>query len=1140
MSPTRPLERVDSRPSASVSFPAPESPVKPRLTAKPNARVQQAIGPGRTALVAPEDAAGGGPTVGMTSIPVQPSKVQAPPLRDETLPRERLLDWLSVKIHNRIVLLAAEAGYGKTTLLADFSRRTRVRMLWYRIDLTDRDPMVFLHHLVGAVRMRIPDGSAAAFSLLSEVGPTGPALDVIVEAFVRGLSELPNDATALVLDDYHVIEDSPDIRPIVREIVARAPERLTLVFSSRKLPQIPIARLRAQGEVAELRTADLRFDESETERLFRDSYAMPLEPGIASELAQRTEGWAASLQLVQSAIRGRSTAEIRSFVHSLSGAEGDLYDYLAEEVVGELPEDLQLFLMRTSVLDTIDPEFGAVAAGLRPDDVRSLIEDAERAGLLSRRGSVGRHVVRSHPLVRDFLQARLRRAVGDDGVAAIHRRVAVAAEPLDWALSGRHFAAAGDPRDVRRVLHGAIDSILSSGAYATAATLLEADDDEPDAVTLVIRSREAMQSGDLESAVRLGEIALDAPKSGDFAAINALSMRFAGGLLDEARLLAADVERDSVNEIARRIARSTAGMLESSLEGSLSEGLMALQRLQAALPEGHASGHYWGVSKLNSAHYSMAMGDPLVALANADEAIDLLKDTSTRIEAVSARLIRARALAHQGQMNEARNEARRARSDASRIVEAAAESAEIELLYGDADLARAHLAEIPAGTAEAAPEADLLRFCRILLSIRDGRPDAALVEADKLRFGQPATSVAMEAGRHVIRAHSALSAGHSIRALIPRALEISERQGAEFWRRYALLLAALAGPDPQLSREIASADALDGAYMTLVAEIIATRLAGLDSTAFECVEREVLRHPDRWRPALREAIGSHESTIDRAGPLLEAIGTADDVPRLRSLSRRRRAVGPDLGRTLARRLAAHVQIEDLGRVSIEIGPRRVEATELRRKVLALLCFLVTRARFSATREEVIETLWPALEPSVAVNSLNQTVYFLRRVFEPRYTEDLSPGYVAQDAETVWLDAELISARSELCRRLLRALPTEPNPDQVLELQVLYRGRFALDFAYEDWAADYRESIHAAYLRVVEGALRHDLNSGNVDRGIAVAERAMEVESDSDELQAMAIRLYRIAGHHAAAAEQYAQYSRSLLGLGVDPPPIEKV
>lgn len=1139
MSPTRPLERVDSRQSASLSFPAPESRVQPRHPEAPDARFHQAVGSGRAALAAPEDAAGG-PTVGMTSIPVQPSKIQAPPLRDETLPRERLLDWLSVKIHNRIVLLAAEAGYGKTTLLADFSRRTRVRMLWYRIDLTDRDPMVFLHHLVGAVRIRIPDGSAAAFSLLSEVGPTGPALDVIVEAFVRGLSELPDDATAMVLDDYHVIEDSPDIRPIVREIVARAPERLTLVFSSRKLPQIPIARLRAQGEVAELRTADLRFDESETERLFRDSYSMPLEPGIASELAQRTEGWAASLQLVQSAIRGRSTAEIRSFVHSLSGAEGDLYDYLAEEVVGELPEDLQLFLMRTSVLETIDPEFGAVAAGLRPDDVRSLIEDAERAGLLSRRGSIGRHVVRAHPLVRDFLLARLRRAVGDDGVASIHRRVAVAAEPLDWALSGRHFAAAGDPHDVRRVLHGAIDSILSSGAYATAATLLESDHDEPDAVTLVIRSREAMQSGDTELAVRLGESALHAPKSGDFASINALSMRFAGGLLHEVRLLAADVERDSLNQIARLIARSMAGMLETSLDGSLVDGMRAIRELQAVLPEGVASGHYWAVSKLNVAQLAMAMGDVQVALANAEEAVELLKDTPARIEGVSARLIRARALAHQGRMEEARDESARARLDAPRIAEAAAESAETELMYGDADFARTYLAEVPPETTEAGPEADLPLSCRILLKIRDGDAGAAFAEAGKLLFGQPATSPAMEVRRQVVRAHAALADGRDIGDLVRSALLLSERQGAEFWRRYALLLAALAGRESDLCHEISAAGAIDSAYLTLVADLIAPRLAGLDSSAFEWVEVEVAKHPDRWRPALRSAIQSDESAIDRAGPLLEGVGTVEDIPRLRGVSRRRRAAGPDLGRMLARRLAARVQIEDLGRVAIEIGQRRVEGTELRRKVLALLCFLVTRPRFSATREEVIETLWPALEPSVAVNSLNQTVYFLRRVFEPKYVEDLSPGYVAQDAETVWLDPELISARSERCRRLLRVLPQEPTPDHVSELQSLYGGRFALDFAYEDWAADYRESLHAAYLRVVEGALRHDLNSGNVDRGISVAERALEMESNSDELQAMAVRLYRLGGHHAAAAEQYVKYSRSLMGLGVEPPPIESV
>ena len=307
MSPLRSLTSVDSRQSASVSFPKPGSPVPEHAAVPPHERVQQSFGPGRAALAAPARIAGG-PSIGMTTIPVQPSKIQAPPLRDETLSRERLLNWLSVKIHNRIVLVVAEAGYGKTTLLADFSRRTRVRMLWYRLDLGDRDPIVFLHHIVGAVRVRLPEACAAAASLLADVGPTGPGLHVIVAALVRGLTELPDDATALVLDDYHVIEDSPDIRPIIREILTRAPERLTMVIASRRPPVIPIAKLRAQGEVAELRTADLRFDEDETERLFRETYSMPLEPGVASELVRRTEGWAASLQLVQSAIRGRSSS----------------------------------------------------------------------------------------------------------------------------------------------------------------------------------------------------------------------------------------------------------------------------------------------------------------------------------------------------------------------------------------------------------------------------------------------------------------------------------------------------------------------------------------------------------------------------------------------------------------------------------------------------------------------------------------------------------------------------------------------------------------------------------------------------------------------------------------------------------------
>src|SRR5207247_6549917 len=108
-----------------------------------------------------------------------------------------------------------------------------------------------------------------------------------------------------IFADFHLVDDSPDIRHVVKELLARAPERLTFVFASRRTPPIPLARLRALGEVAELRTDDLRFDSAETEQLFHETYEMSLDSGLIAELSRRTEGWAASLQLVRAALHDR-------------------------------------------------------------------------------------------------------------------------------------------------------------------------------------------------------------------------------------------------------------------------------------------------------------------------------------------------------------------------------------------------------------------------------------------------------------------------------------------------------------------------------------------------------------------------------------------------------------------------------------------------------------------------------------------------------------------------------------------------------------------------------------------------------------------------------------------------------------------
>lgn len=280
-----------------------------------------------------------------------------------------------------------------------------------------------------------------------------------------------------------------------------------------------------------------------------------------------------------------------------------------------------------------------------------------------------------------------------------------------------------------------------------------------------------------------------------------------------------------------------------------------------------------------------------------------------------------------------------------------------------------------------------------------------------------------------------------------------------------------------------------------------------------------------------------------AARLLDAIGDRSDIQRLRAYARRRRRLSgaTSLGRRLARRLADKVYIEDQNRVSIHVGERLISGATIRRKVLALLCFLLTKPEMASTRDQALEALWPDLDPLDAVNSLNQTVYFLRRVLEENYVDDLSPGYLHHDSDLIWLDRDLVASRSNQCRNLIKTLPVTPTPDQVLNLAREYAGRFAMDFEYEEWAAPYRDWLHASFLEVVERAVTSDMETGHFGRGINLARRLLDIDPSADQVEVSLLRLYRASGAHAAAAEQYGHYAGVIRDqLGLEPPPLESL
>ncbi len=365
-----------------------------------------AVGPGTASSILLAGPLG---RIGMNPLPIQPVKIHRPLLRHDVLSRERLNGWLDGAVGGRLALVIAEAGFGKTTMLADWARHTRRATAWYRLEPDDRDWLAFIRHLVATGREIDPGFAPETYDLLLALGPGGPTRDELTMSVAREMSELASslpDGLSLLFDDYHSVDGSPETEPIMRALLERTGPGFSMVLASRMTPSLPLGRMRSRGAVSRIDGDALCFTVPEAERLFRDAYHQPLDPDVVTDLIDRTQGWPALLSLVQTSLEGRGANETRGLVRSLSGAAGELRDYLTEEVLDHVPLPLSDFLIKASILECIEPETASMlGAGSRDDCVR-LIRAADDLGLLV--GSDIEGGRRFVPLVQEYLLARLR------------------------------------------------------------------------------------------------------------------------------------------------------------------------------------------------------------------------------------------------------------------------------------------------------------------------------------------------------------------------------------------------------------------------------------------------------------------------------------------------------------------------------------------------------------------------------------------------------------------------------------------------------------------------------------------------------------------------------------------------------------
>jgi LuxR family transcriptional regulator, maltose regulon positive regulatory protein len=365
------------------------------------------------------------------AAPLLATKLYIPPLRPHLVPRPRLLERVQAGLMGKLTLIAAPAGFGKTTLVSAWRASppgSTMPLAWVSLDAEDNDAPRFWSYVIAALETVYPamDTTTAAALLRS---PQLPPIDAIVTSLINAISPMAMEA-ALILDDYHLIT-TPAIHAAMTFLLDHLPPHLHLIILTRADPPLPLTRLRSRGELTELRAADLRFTAEEATAFLTTMMGLPLSSEEVAALEARTEGWVAGLQLAALAMRDRS--DHAGFVAAFSGSNRFVVDYLIEEVLDRLPAHLQTFVLQTSILDRLcgplcDALLLGDAWGADPSAQaysQVVLHELERTNLFLVPLDDERRWYRYHHLFAEVLRIRLRSGATEGKVARLHQRASM-------------------------------------------------------------------------------------------------------------------------------------------------------------------------------------------------------------------------------------------------------------------------------------------------------------------------------------------------------------------------------------------------------------------------------------------------------------------------------------------------------------------------------------------------------------------------------------------------------------------------------------------------------------------------------------------------------------------------------------------
>lgn len=1063
------------------------------------------------------------------------TKLLPPRPAPEILGRPRLLERLTANLTLPVTLVTANAGSGKTTLVADFLRQQDRQYVWYQLDHTDADPAVFLGYLAYGIQQRVPDFGETTLAYLQQAQALAQqperAADVLLNEILEGLEQ----QLILVLDDYHHLGAETPVHAILDRLIAYLPDVIHIVIISREIPPLTLARLRSQDSLSFIDRGDLLFTDTETQELFRKVFGLALTPEQLREYGERTHGWITALQLVrQVAQRQVATAVQQKGLDPLAvlhQSERDIFEYFAEEVFAAEAREVQQFLMRVALLDRIELE---TCARLFPEARSSVVLPALVRGNVFMTIASDRtgEEYRLHPLFQSFLRRRMRAEVGLTGLTSEHGRLANYFLDLKaWDQAAQHMLEAEDFDRAGEIIAQHGESWIASGKLASLSLLAErlpaaALEAHPRAVAY--RAEVARLRGDFESAQSLFRRAVaglreKGDQEGEAEALHSMATiaRRRGDYDAAFQYLDRAVELTPSDSIIRTKCSNTRGncfVTKGEWAAAEREFRFAVQSAEAQHDE-----HHVRLVTHNLGLPAMMRGDFGEALRWLGRMLRSDADLPPIPQEATAHLNIARCHLYRGELEKSEQHLDLALAGCQ-LFKMVGQLGETFEAYGNlyrerGDLARAGESYERAIRSYDEAGIDLAQVElieeRALMSLRSGDRSRALAQIDRLVERRPADKNPIgHFTAHVTRGRILLALGdyEPARGEFAPALEYFRQHGLYYYEAQCCI--GLARCDFEASNEPRMLE-----HLRRVLDLAA-------------------RYDyEYW---LRQEMSQHAT-------MFLSEGAQDLLPA--DLRGQAPTVAPSVSviADVAASLPAKPPIVDLtinmlGSVEVFRDSARPFAADAwtTRRAREILCFIASRPHRRAPKDTIVDTFWRDIDLKVIEKNFHPTMSHVRKALNSN--QPLKQNFLGYRDGEYQLNPEFsYQIDIEEFDRLISDGETarrERDFDRCIQFYeravALYRGEF-MQGSYDAWVEEQRSYYREQYLRMLESLAAVAEKKQEFVQAMALAQKILRDDPFREDIHCLIMRAQAALGNRVAVKEQY-QTLRGLLQteLGVEP------